>query len=153
MVTEPAVKVRCSQLHGCASCREPSLPRCSAHQCHSHAWFKISRYFLSATVMPHYQLYIAPLPHLHFVFWTFPGASLRLCSPFLAQNCLWPSQSRAGGELPFSGEGFPDYCKGPKFYHCAQAHPQKALGSLGTSPVINLCPVTNCEGLEDFFCP
>lgn len=112
-----------------------------------------SQGIFSATIMPHYQLYMAPLSHLHFVFWTFLGASLQLCSPFLSQNCLWPSRSWAGGEVPSSGEGFPDYCRVPKFYHCAHAHPQKTLGSLGTPPATNLCPVTNCEGLGDFFCP
>lgn len=79
MVTQSAVKVRCSQFHGCASqlhsALSPSL-QCS-YPCHSYAWFKISCYFFLCYHHPHYPLYISqssfstftlsfgPLPELH----------------------------------------------------------------------------------------
>lgn len=126
-------------MHGCASCREPSPLPCSVPINAIHMLGSIPHgIFFSATIMPHYLLYTAPsAPSLCLtdLSWSFTATLLSL--PYTQLPVAFVVLSR--WRIPFL-RLFPDPCRGLKFYHCAQAHSQKALSSSGIPPVTNLCP-------------
>lgn len=158
MVTPPAVKVRCSQLHGCASCREPSPLLCSIPINAIHTLGSKSHgIFVSATITPHYPLYMAPssLSTFTLSFGPFPELHCNFVLPSLhraACGSFVPSLGWAGGVLP-SWDCFQITVEGSRFITvlsltCRRPpvlwHPEYHQSHTSV--------LSNCEGLGDFFC-
>jgi len=155
MVTEPAVKVRRPQFHGCASCREPSpflssVPINAIHMLRS----KSHGIFFSATIIPHYSLYIAPSSLRTFTlsFGPFPELHCNFVLPSLHGGCLWKLCPLAGLSRwsgPFL-RVLPDCSGGLRVYYCAQPHLQKAFNSSASSALSNSEDLGNLFAFDEF---
>lgn len=134
MITQPAVKLRCSQFHGCAFCTEPSPLLCRVpFNAIYMLGSKSHGIFFSVTIIPHYLLYITPssLSTFTLSFGPFPELHCNFVLLSLHRGCLWqlcPFTGLSRWSAPFP-RLLPDCCGGLKVYYCTQPHLQKAFSS------------------------
>lgn len=93
--------------------------------------------FFSATIMPHCLLHGLSLPSLCLLDLSWSFTATLFSFPYTELPVAFVDLTR--WRTPFL-RLFPDHCRGLKFYHCVQAHSQKALSSLGIPAVTILCP-------------
>lgn len=145
MITQPAVSIRCSQFHCCASCRQLPPLLCSVPVNVTHILGSKSHgVFFSVTIVPHCPLYMAPsslslclLDHsLSFSVTLF---RLFLCRGGLWQLCPITGLRRRSAHFPQT----PNYHPGAQGLLLYAASLTEAFGSLASWNVIslNLCPL------------
>lgn len=142
MITQPAVSIRCSQFHCCASCRQLPPLLCSVPVNVTHILGSKSHcFFFSVTIVPHCPLYMAPSSLSLCLLDHFLSFSVTLFRLFYAEEACGssaPSLGWGGGAL--TSRKLQITIQGLRVYYCMQPCLQRPLASWNVIS-LNLCPL------------